>query len=95
MDIKNPKVLYLKGALFVVAGLMAAAAIILENPSFKTTALLALCVWCFSRAYYFAFYVVEHYVDREYRFAGLWSFFKYATGRPRGLTTGRAPKSGA
>ena len=85
MDIKNPKVLYLKGALFVVAGLMAGAAIILENPSLKTTALLALCVWCFARAYYFAFYVVEHYVDREYRFAGLWSFFKYALGRSRGL----------
>ena len=39
--------------------------------------LLAVAVWCFCRAYYFAFYVIEHYVDENYKFAGLWSFVKY------------------
>jgi hypothetical protein len=38
---------------------------------------LALSVWCFCRFYYFAFYVIEHYVDPGYRFAGLWSFVRY------------------
>lgn len=85
MDIANPKLLYFKAALFVLAGLLAAALILMELPSLKIAALLVLCVWCFSRAYYFAFYVVEHYVDPQYRFAGLWSFAKYAFSRSRGL----------
>jgi len=27
--------------------------------------------------YYFAFYVIQHYVDPAYRFSGLWSFVCY------------------
>ena len=36
-------------------------------------ALLAVSVWAFCRAYYFAFYVIERYVDPTYRFSGLGS----------------------
>lgn len=36
--------------------------------------LLALSIWGFCRAYYFAFYVIEKYVDPEFRFSGLLSF---------------------
>jgi hypothetical protein len=39
--------------------------------------LTALAVWAFSRFYYFAFYVIEHYVDPGYKFAGLGSFVVY------------------
>jgi hypothetical protein len=85
MDITNPKLLYLKAALFVLTGFLAGTLILLELPSLKIAALLLLCIWCFSRAYYFAFYVVEHYIDPKYRFAGLWSFAKYAFSRSRGL----------
>ena len=85
MDITSPKLLYLKAALFLFAGLLAGCLIVMELPSLKIAALLLLCVWCFSRAYYFAFYVVEHYIDPQYRFAGLWSFAKYAFSRSRGL----------
>ena len=85
MDITNPKLLYLKAALFVLTGLLAGTLILLELPTLKIAALLLLCIWCFARAYYFAFYVVEHYVDPNYRFAGLWSFAKYAFSRSRGL----------
>ena len=45
--------------------------------------LLAVSVWCFCRFYYFAFYVIEHYVDSNYRFAGLWSFAGYLWSRRR------------
>jgi hypothetical protein len=83
MDITNPRLLYLKGFLFVVCGLMTAGLILLEHPSWKLGLLLALTVWCFARAYYFAFYVIEHYVDREYRFAGLWDFLKYSLNRKK------------
>ena len=40
--------------------------------------LLALCIWGFCRAYYFAFYVIQYYIDPTYRFAGLISFVRYA-----------------
>jgi hypothetical protein len=40
-------------------------------------ALLALAIWSFARAYYFAFYVIEHYIDPDFKFAGLWAFAQY------------------
>lgn len=76
-DITDKRLLYLKGGLFLIAGLLASGLIIAESPSLKVALLLALAVWCFARAYYFAFYVIEHYVDPGYRFAGLWSFARY------------------
>jgi hypothetical protein len=82
MDIKNPKLLYLKAILFVLAGLLAATGILLITPTLHVAILLAIAIWSFSRAYYFAFYVVEHYVDPTYRFAGLWSFVRYVLKRP-------------
>jgi hypothetical protein len=76
-DITNTRLLYCKGALFLLGGTLAAVLVVLERPSVRVALLLALTVWCFSRAYYFAFYVIEHYVDRQFRFAGLWSFLRY------------------
>lgn len=81
MDITNSKLLYLKGALFLVCGAMTAALILLEHPSWKLAALLALTIWCFARAYYFAFYVIQHYADPNFRFAGLFDFVCYALKR--------------
>jgi hypothetical protein len=80
-DITNPAVLYVKAGLFVLGGTMAAAVILIDRPSWKLALLLALTVWCFARAYYFAFYVIEHYVDPSYRFAGLGSFLRYVLRR--------------
>ena len=80
-DITSPRLLYLKGLLFVFCGLLAAGLLLFENPNFRTAALLALVIWCFARAYYFAFYVIEHYIDPTYRFAGLLSFFEYVIKR--------------
>jgi hypothetical protein len=82
-DIKSPTLLYFKGALFLVTGATAAALILAEAPSLKVALLLALTVWCFARAYYFAFYVIEKYVDPSYRFSGLWSFAKYVLSNRR------------
>ena len=85
-DLTNPRVIYFKGFLFLFAGLLASAILILESPRLKTALLLALAVWCFARFYYFAFYVIEHYVDPSYRFAGLWSFVRYLASRRRRST---------
>lgn len=76
-DLKSPKLIYLKGILFLVGGVIASATILLEHPDWKLAVLLVVAVWCFARAYYFAFYVIEHYVDSSYHFAGLGSFFTY------------------
>ena len=47
-----------------------------NDPDWKTAALLALAIWSFCRFYYFAFYVIEKYVDPGYKFSGLISFLK-------------------
>lgn len=80
-DLTSPAAIKLKGVLFVVLGLLAGVLLWIELPTWKTAALLAVCVWAFCRAYYFAFYVIEKYVDPQFKFAGLWSAVRYLAGR--------------
>jgi hypothetical protein len=76
-DLTNPRLIYLKGFLFLLTGLLASALLVAECPTLKVILLLAVAVWAFARFYYFMFYVIEHYVDPGYRFAGLWAFACY------------------
>jgi hypothetical protein len=76
-DLANPNWIKAKGILFLLLGILAAVLLVLEHPTWKAALLLALTVWCCCRFYYFAFYVIEHYVDPGYKFAGLWSFALY------------------
>jgi hypothetical protein len=76
-NLTDPTWIKIKGLLFLSLGLLAAALLLLERPTIKVGLLLALAVWCFCRFYYFAFYVIEHYVDPSYRFSGLLSFMRY------------------
>ena len=69
-DIRSKNLLMAKGALFVLLAAAAGGLLILRSPGWDIFALLAICVWASCRAYYFAFYVIEHYVDREFRFSG-------------------------
>lgn len=80
-DLKSAKLIYFKGFLFLAAGCVAAVLICVEHPDLKTALLLALAIWCFCRFYYFAFYVIEHYVDGEFRFAGILDFVRYVLHR--------------
>jgi hypothetical protein len=73
-----------KGILFLGLSLMASALLILSDPTLRTTFLVGVAVWAGARFYYCAFYVIEHYVDRTYRFAGLWSFFVWVVRRRKG-----------
>ncbi len=77
MDITSPTLLKGKAALFIVLGLMAGALVIAPEFDWRKAVLLALCIWAFCRAYYFCFYVLQHYVDRQYQYAGLWSAVRY------------------
>jgi hypothetical protein len=77
-DIKNPKVIWMKGIVFLLMGIASATLLLFESPTLRVGILLAVTIWAFCRAYYFAFYVIEHYVDPSYRFSGLISFVAYA-----------------
>lgn len=55
-------------------GLLSAALLLAENWSWRAATLLGLCVWGFCRAYYFAFYVIERWVDPRFKFSGLGHF---------------------
>ena len=80
-DLSNPFWIKLKGLLFLCIGIAAAVLLFLDSPTLKTTVLLAVAVWSFCRAYYFAFYVIEKYVDPSYKFSGLISFARYCFSR--------------
>jgi len=83
-DLTNPRVIKLKGLLFLIMGGLSAFLLLVENPSLKSFLLLSLAIWSFARFYYFAFYVIEHYVDPSYRFAGLFSAVRYLLKRRQG-----------
>ncbi len=82
-DLKDPRLIYLQGFLFLMAGTLAAVGILLEYPNLRTAFLLALAIFCFCRFYYFMFYVIEKYVDGNYRFTGIGSFLLYLLKRAR------------
>ena len=69
--------MYLKAVLFLIIGISSAIIIMLEARSLLTGCLLLLTVWAFCRAYYFAFYVIERYIDPGFKFSGLISFGHY------------------
>ncbi len=76
-DLTSATWIKVKGILFLLLGIAAATLLVLEHPTWKVAFLLVLVIWCFCRFYYFAFYVIEKYVDSGHRFSGLWSFARY------------------
>jgi hypothetical protein len=76
-DLSNPFWIKFKGLLFLLIGIVAAVLLFLDSPTLKTVVLIVLAVWSFCRFYYFAFYVIEKYVDPTYKFSGLISFALY------------------
>lgn len=82
-DLTNARLIKLKGLMFLVIGLLSSALLILEVPTVRVAVLLSITVWCFCRFYYFAFYVIQHYVDPTFRFSGLIAFARYLLTRPK------------
>ena len=76
-DLKNKKLIYLKGLLFLGILIISASLILLKLPKWEIFILLALTIWASARLYYFMFYVIENYVDPNYKFASIYSFIKY------------------
>ena len=76
-DLKKPRLIIAKGILFLLLGVLAAGLIVFRHPHVITVLLLTIAIWASCRFYFFAFYVLEHYVDREYQFDGLLSAILY------------------
>lgn len=76
-DIKNPWLIHAKAVLFILLGLLSAALLFAQVPTLRTLALILVTVWAFCRFYYYLFYVLERYLGREKRFAGIFDALRY------------------
>lgn len=76
-DLKSTKWMYAKAVMLVLIGAMSFALLLTPQERWVRIVLQLLMIWAFARAYYFAFYVVEHYVDGKFRFSGLLDFARY------------------
>jgi uncharacterized membrane protein YjjP (DUF1212 family) len=74
LDLRSTKAMWLKGWLFLFVGLLSGTMLLIENGSWRAAGLLTVCVWGCCRAYYFAFYVIERWVDPRFKFSGLGHF---------------------
>lgn len=82
-DITSPAILKLKGALFLFLGILSGGLLlflIAPDSSWQIAILLVVCIWAFCRAYYFCFYVMQHYADPNFKYAGLFDLFLHLTG---------------
>ena len=91
-DLQSTKLMWLKAGLFLLLGGASVGLVFLEAPTLKVALLLAVAVWSFCRAYYFAFYVLERYVDPGFKFSGLGSLLMYLL-RRRGGQPAPGPRS--
>ena len=80
-DLKNKGWIIAKGFMFLGITFLTALLIWAMTMDWKVLLLHGMGVWAACRFYYFAFYVIEKYVDGNYRFAGLFDFAKYWFGR--------------
>ena len=58
-------------------GGLALAALCAAAVTTSSVLLLGLALWAACRCYYFAFYVLHHYVDPSFRYSGLLSLVRY------------------
>ncbi len=82
-DLSSRGLIVAKGLMFLVVAGVTATLLLLEAPSLRGAALMALLVWASCRFYYFLFYVLHHYVDPSLRYAGLLALLRQI-GRARG-----------
>ena len=73
-DLESANVIYLKGFLFLVLAALSAGLLLSKVPRMDIALLLVISIWASCRAYYFAFYVIEKYVDPDSRYSGLFDF---------------------
>ncbi|MCA9279534.1 MAG: hypothetical protein H6815_01110 [Phycisphaeraceae bacterium] len=82
-DIRSTRLIIFKGVLFVFLGVLAGSLVVLNITDvwWERLIVLAVCIWAFCRAYYFAFYVITNYVDPSFKYAGITSAVRYLFNR--------------
>ena len=70
-DLSSKGLIVAKGLMFLALAGVTATLLLLETPSLRMAALIAILVWASCRFYYFLFYVLQDYVDPGLRYAGL------------------------
>lgn len=76
-DLESSRWIHFKGWLFLVLCVIAATGLLITNFSWSNLALLGIALWAACRWYYYMFYVIEKYVDSEFKFAGLSSVIRF------------------
>jgi hypothetical protein len=76
-DLTSHRSMKIKAALFAGIGMLSGWLLWISIPTFKSLVLLILCVWAFCRLYYFAFYVIEKYIDPAFKFSGVLDAARY------------------
>lgn len=71
-DLRSPRLLHLKGWLFLLIAFLSALLVLAESPHLRTFCLLLTLAWSASRFYYYLFYVLEKYAGRDRPYAGIW-----------------------
>jgi hypothetical protein len=82
-DLTSARWIKAKGILFLLLGLLSVTLLLFAHPTLKTGLMIIIGIWSFCRFYYFAFYMIERYVDPSYRFSGLVSFARYVIQKKR------------
>ena len=80
-DLKSSNWIIFKGILFLLLGVIAASFLVFLTARWDVLILLLISIWAFCRFYYFAFYVIQNYVDSQYKFDGLYSVAIYLVKR--------------
>ena len=70
-SLSSKRVIVAKGVIFLGLAGMTATMLLLQAPSLRVAVMIGVLVWSSCRFYYFLFYVLEHYVDPNFRYAGL------------------------
>lgn len=76
-DIKSARLIHIKGWLFMLLCIIAVIGLLLSAFSWSNLALITIAIWAGCRWYYYLFYVIEHYVDSEFRFASVSEALRY------------------
>ena len=77
LDLKSKQAIYLKSLLFVFIWILSIVLnLTSEELSYKIVSII-LVVWASARLYYFMFYVIEHFVDDEFKFSSVYDFVLY------------------
>lgn len=80
-DLKTANSIHFKGWLFLLLAIIASVGLLFQNLTWQNAALLVIALWAACRWYYYMFYVIEKYVDPNFKFAGLTSVIRYLYSR--------------